>query len=64
MLNGIYMSTQLINNRYQVLDKLGVGGMGTVYLAEDLLFDNKKIAIKLLSENLNNETNLEAFKNS
>ena len=29
------MNNQLLNNRYQILKKIGDGGFGTTYLAED-----------------------------
>lgn len=38
----------LVDQRYQINDHLGTGGMGTVYLAQDLQ-DQTKIAIKILN---------------
>ena len=37
-----------LNDRYKILEQLGSGGMGTVYLAEHVLI-NKRVAIKVLS---------------
>ena len=38
-------------DRYQILDRLGEGGMATVYLAEDLKHD-RKVAVKVLRPEL------------
>src|SRR5262245_10030624 len=48
-------------SHYRILSKIGAGGMGEVYLAEDTRLD-RKVAIKLLSEALNrNEDRLRRF---
>lgn len=39
----------IINRRYSILDKLGGGAQGTVYLAFDLLAPDKKLALKTLA---------------
>ena len=47
----------LLNNRYRVDAKLGEGGMGVVYKAQDTLLD-RPVAIKTLSPHLLGEEGL------
>lgn len=44
----------LLNNRYQLQQPLGTGGMAVVYRARDLTLD-RIVAIKVLRENLSND---------
>ncbi len=45
-----------INNRYKVVRRLGAGAMGCVYLCEDPVENNIKVALKVLfSENLDDQ---------
>jgi len=39
-------------DRYQVVDRVGIGGMGTVYKAIHTLLDNRTVAIKMLHREL------------
>ncbi|HVU69594.1 MAG TPA: protein kinase [Ktedonobacteraceae bacterium] len=51
----------ILKQRYRVLMKIGRGGFGAVYKAADLLFGNRMVAIKEMSqENLNPQELVEA----
>ena len=41
----------LLNNRYQIIKKLGRGGFGTTYLAQDIQLSNSLCAVKQLNPN-------------
>ena len=47
------MTKKMINKRYEIIRKLGSGGMADVYLALDTVL-NREVAIKILREDLNN----------
>ena len=44
----------LLDNRYRIVDKIGVGGMADVYLGEDTLL-GRPVAIKILHANFAND---------
>lgn len=39
---------KVLDGRWRLVERLGAGGMGAVYLAEDLRFSGRKLAVKLL----------------
>ena len=49
----------LLNDRYQLLEKLGTGGMANVYLARDLMLD-RKVAIKVLRKDYSNNSEFQS----
>ena len=52
---------RILANKYEVLEKVGQGGMGTVYRAKDILLD-RVVAIKLLNPSVSSdERSLERF---
>lgn len=47
------MKNKIFGDRYKIIDKLGEGGMATVYIALDMRL-NRKVAIKILHQHLTN----------
>lgn len=45
------MNNNIINNRYEILEEIGSGGMAIIYRAHDIRLD-RIVAIKILRENL------------
>ncbi|MFC1851188.1 tetratricopeptide repeat protein [candidate division CSSED10-310 bacterium] len=52
----------VINNRYQILEKLGEGGMGEVLLVADIRLAGKKLALKTIKKDVLNQESLICFK--
>lgn len=50
------MIGKVIKNRYKIYDKVGSGGVATVYIARDL-YTNEVVAVKILKEELTSSTN-------
>ncbi|OGC79448.1 MAG: hypothetical protein A2145_03275 [candidate division Zixibacteria bacterium RBG_16_40_9] len=55
------MDLKIFYNRYKVLEKIGEGGLGTIFLAEDL-WSGREIALKLLSSDLASPVNIKLFQ--
>jgi hypothetical protein len=51
--DGTGLLGQVLDGRYRLLEVIGEGGMGTVYLAEQLAPVQRRVAVKLLKPGLN-----------
>ena len=47
---GLLLTNHLLKQRYRVLMQIGKGGFGAVYKAADMLFGNRLVAIKEMSQ--------------
>lgn len=55
MENELLANGTLVAGRYRIEKALGVGGMGAVYLASDVVLGDEKVAIKILHRNFVND---------
>jgi WD40 repeat protein len=49
-LTGLLVHNQELNRRYRIIKQVGKGGFGAVYMAADLPFGNRLVAIKEMSQ--------------
>lgn len=54
--------SELINNRYRIVQSLGEGSMGMVLLVEDRLANNLKLALKKIDSRILDKRTLQIFK--
>jgi serine/threonine protein kinase len=60
-LTGLLVHNQELNRRYRIIKQVGKGGFGAVYMAADLQFGNRLVAIKEMSQSgLNQQDLIEA----
>ena len=57
-----YLNTT-IHNRYKISERIGLGAMGEVYLAEDLLKNNNNIALKTIKTSFLEKKENQALSN-
>jgi len=55
--DGTALGDRLLENRYRILSKLGMGGMGTVYVAEHVAL-GKRVAVKVLKEEVSRDPSM------
>lgn len=53
-MNGDNLVGEILGERYEILDKIGEGGMATVYKAKDTVL-NRNVAVKILRDSLEGE---------
>jgi serine/threonine protein kinase len=62
MNRGVFEQGDVITNRYKVVRLVGTGGMGMVYLVEDLLLNNQHLSLKVLHPHyLQNDEHVHRF---
>ena len=61
MTSDIYQE-KLLANRYQLIELVGTGAMGQVYRAEDKLLDGLNVAVKILSQSLDDIKMIKRFQ--
>lgn len=63
MLTTILNQKEIINNRYELKELIGKGGMGSVYQAKDNLLGGVPVAVKFLSQSTMDQEMRESFAN-
>ncbi len=61
MASNLYQEKLLIN-RYQLIELIGTGAMGEVYRAEDKLLGGLNVAVKIISQSLDNTKAIQQFQ--
>lgn len=56
------MNIDVINNRYTVVEAIGTGSMGEVYLCKDKLYHDKQVVIKIIQRRIFDKASLYRFK--
>ncbi|MBM4049633.1 MAG: hypothetical protein FJ279_31445, partial [Planctomycetes bacterium] len=56
------VGAQIIDGRYRILRRLGQGGMGAVFLAEDLLRGHRRVALKTIKPEMMTAEVVDFFK--
>lgn len=58
----VKMSSKIILGKYKLLEEIGIGGMGSVYVAEQTEPVKRKVAIKLIKPGMDSRTVLARFE--
>lgn len=63
LMRGGLLPGDVIGEHYKIIEKIGCGGMGEVYLAEDLSLGRRKVAVKALADEFSeDEQRVQGFK--